>query len=170
MTDGERIATAVALSVALHWAGLSGWRPEPPAAAPGDDAAVVDIAGPETGVSLAAPIILEQAPPATPQDAAADRRRAALSHYLDLVSESVHARRRVGGTGRRLIGNALFRIVIDGDGRFAAIAMLRGSGDAGLDADADAAVHAASGSVARPRILGDGALVVTLAVKYQSGL
>ena len=60
----------------------SGWRPEPPAAAPGDDAAVVDIAGPETGVSLAAPIILEQAPPATPQDAAADRRRAASYNFV----------------------------------------------------------------------------------------
>jgi TonB family protein len=170
VTDGERIAAAAVLSVALHWALLAGWRPEPPVPPPGEDVLLLDLSGPDTGISLAAPIILEQALPAAPQDTAADRRRDALVRYLDRVSESVHAHRRTAGEGRRLIGNALFRIVIDGDGRFVAVAMLRGSGDARLDADAEAAVRAASGTVRRPRLLGDGALAITLAVKYQSGL
>ncbi len=172
MTDGERIAAALAVSGSLHWLALSGWASEPPSPSPGDETVVIDLSAADVGVSLAAPIVLEQEAPAPPQapNAAADRRREALVGYLDQVSESVHARRAASGAGRRLIGNALVRVVIDGDGRFAAVALIRGSGDPILDADAVRAVRAASGTVPRPRILGDGALAITLAVKYQFGL
>lgn len=175
MTDGERIATAVAISLALHWAALSTWQVNAsPVVADEEITFNIDLSGPDIGVSLAAPITLEQAASAPAQNdeaaAAADRRRTAMLQYLDQVTDAIHARRRIEGRGGGLIGNALFRIVIDANGRFADVVLLRGSGDNRLDADAIEAVRAASGAVPRPRILGNGAIAVMLAVKYQLGL
>ena len=93
-----------------------------------------------------------------------------MTRYLDQVSESVHAHRRISDAGRRLVGNALCRIVIESDGRFSSAAILRGSGDAELDADAMEAVRSTSGAVLRPRILGSNAIRIALAIKYQFGL
>ncbi len=79
MTDGERIAAALAVSVSLHWLALSGWVSEPPSPSPGDETVVIDLSAADVGVSLAAPIVLEQEAPSPPQapNAAADRRRPA---------------------------------------------------------------------------------------------
>ncbi len=174
MTDGERIAVAVMVSFVVHWAALSGWQREAGSAAiPTDDVLFVDadVVGPDVGISLAVPIVLEQAQTAVSSDeAVADRRREALNHYLDKVSEAIHTRRRSGGEGKQLIGNTIFRFTIDGKGRFSGIILLRSSGDTKLDADAEAAVRAASGVVPRPKILGFEALIISLAVKYQFGL
>ena len=179
MTDGERTATAVVLSLVLHWLVLNGWKPDAPAIAGSeiDDIIAVDTSGMEIGISLATSISLEQSVlPAAPMEktsadtAAAERRRGAMTRYLDQVSEAIHARRRVSDTGRLLVGNSLCRIVIESDGRFSSVDILRSSGDAALDVDATAAVRAASGVVPRPRILGGKAIAIALPVKYQFGL
>lgn len=179
MTDGERTATAVVLSLALHWLFLNGWKPDTPtlAGSETDDIVVVDTAGMETGISLATSITLEQSVlPAAPiektstNSADAERRREAMTRYLDKVSESVHARRRVVDAGRHLVGNALCRVVIENDGRFSSVEILRSSGDVELDADAVKAVRTTSGTVPRPRILGGNAIAIALTIKYQFGL
>ena len=178
MTDGERTATAIVLSLALHWLALSAWKPVTiaMAEAEADDLVIVDHSSMEIGISLATPITLEQSVlPAAPTEnasaaAAAERRREAMTRYLDQVSESVHARRRVSDAGRHLVGNALCRLVIESDGRFSSVGILRSSGDAALDSDAMEAVRMASGAVPRPRILGGQAMIIALTVKYQFGL
>jgi TonB family protein len=179
VTDGERTAIAVVSSLALHWLALTGWTSATPtmAAAETDDIVVIETSGVETGISLASSITLEQILPTaapterTSADAAdAERRREAMTRYLDQVSESVHARRRIADAGRHLVGNALCRIVIESDGRFSSVAILRSSGNAELDADATDAVRTASGTVPRPGILGGNAISIALTVKYQFGL
>jgi len=179
VTDGERTATAVVLSLALHWLILNGWKTGAPTTdGPAtDDIVVVDTAGMETGISLATSITLEQSVlPAAPIEKAststadAERRREAMTRYLDQVSESVHSRRRIADAGRHLVGNALCRVVIESDGRFSTVEILRSSGNAELDADAVKAVRTASGSVPRPRILGGNAFTIALTIKYQFGL
>lgn len=179
MTDGERTATAVVLSLALHWLILNGWKPDAPTTdrAETDDIVVVDNAGMEIGISLATLITLEQSVlPAAPIEktstnaADAERRREAMTRYLDQVSESVHTRRRIAEAGRHLVGNALCRVVIESDGRFSSVVILRSSGNAELDADAVKAVHSTSSVVPRPRILGGNAITIALTIKYQFGL
>lgn len=168
MTAGERLAAAVAASLACHYALFAGWpAPDRPA---GDDAPmVVELTGAEAGLSLAAPISLEQVAPTEPvADSAADRRRAALAEYLDALAEAVHARRAL--RSGHLIGNARIRVTIDARGRFAEIALAASSGDAALDADALDAVRAASGAVPRPEVLGSAPMTLTLTVKYQFSL
>ena len=179
MTDGERTAIAVVLSLAVHWLVLIGWKTEAPRTAgpEPDDIVVIDTSGMEIGISLATSITLEQTvPPAASTEktsadaAAAERRREAMTRYLDQVSESIHAHRRISDAGRHLVGNALCRIVIESDGRFSSVAILRGSGDVELDADAMEAVRSTSGAVLRPRMLGGNAITIALTIKYQFGL
>ena len=179
MTDGERTALAVVLSLALHWLVLNGLKSGgmTMAEAGTDDVVVVDTSGMEIGISLATSITLEQnVLPAVPTENSstnavdAERRREAMTRYLDQVSESVHARRRIVDAGRHLVGNALCRVVIESDGRFSSVEILRSSGDAELDADATKAVRTTSGTVPRPRILGGNAISIALTVKYQFGL
>ncbi len=168
MTPGERFASALAASLALHWAVLGfTWDEAPPRFA--DDAPVVSLTGAETGISLEAPITLEQAAPAEPAaENPADRRRAAMIEYLDALAEAVHARRALGGGA--LLGNAAVAVTIDAAGRFSGVRLAGASGDSRLDADALAAVRAASGAVPRPRVLGPEPLGIVLVVKYQLGL
>ena len=179
MTDGERTATAVVLSLALHWLFLNGWKPDAPTTdgPETDDIVVVDPSGMEIGISLATSITLEQSVlPAAPIEktsanaADAERRREAMTRYLDQVSESVHARRRIADAGRHLVGNALCRVAIESDGHFSSVEILRRSGNAELDGDAVKAVRATSGTVPRPRILGGNAIAIALTIKYQFGL
>ena len=168
MTSGERLGAAVAISLACHYALFAVWstparRPDP------GTPMVVALTGAEAGLSLAAPISLERATPAEPAaDTSADRRRAALADYVDALAEAVHARRTL--RSGRLIGNARVRVTIDAEGRFSEIEPVASSGDAGLDADAFAAVRKASGAVPRPRVLGDRPITLTLTVKYQFSL
>lgn len=179
MTDGKRTTTAVVLSLALHWLALNCWKPDASTMdeAEIDDIVVVDAGGIEIGISLATSITLEQSVlPAAPIEkksanaADAERQREAMTRYLDQVSESVHARRRIVDAGTHLVGNALCRVVIESDGRFSSVEILRSSGDAELDADATKAVRTTSGTVPRPRILGGKAISIALTVKYQFGL
>jgi len=170
VTDGERIATAVAVSLACHYALLFG-LPTPKPAEGTAEPVVVDLTHADVDLALAAPITLEQAAPAEPaQPDAADRRRTALGHYLDALSEAVHAHRLAIGAHGRLIGNATFRVTIDSRGRFARIALVQGSGDPTLDADAFRALRDSDGTVRRPGVLGAAPMVITLTVKYQYGL
>ncbi|MGE4528482.1 MAG: TonB C-terminal domain-containing protein [Rhodospirillaceae bacterium] len=170
MTDGERIAAAVAVSLTCHYVLLFG-LPSPAPVDGGAEPVIVDLTHADVGLSLAAPITLEQAAPAEPaQPDAADRRRTALVQYLDTLSETVHAHRLSVGAHGRLIGNATFRIVVDGRGRFASVSLVGSSGDPTLDADAFRALHESDGAVRRPGILGIAPLAITLTVKYQYGL
>lgn len=169
MTPGERIAAAIAVSAALHWAVLGFGESTPTPIAAGDAPLLASLSGANGDLSFAAPLSLEQAQPtAADADSPADRRRAALTAYLDALAEAVHARRSVGGGG--LIGNAAVALVVDAAGRFSEISLASSSGNAALDADALAAVRAASGAVARPRGLGTAPLRLVLEVKYQFDL
>ncbi|MCW2309612.1 TonB C-terminal domain-containing protein [Rhodobium gokarnense] len=170
MTDGERIAAAIAISLAAHWLILGGF-PATETEMAGDDMIVVDFSAPDVAMSLAAPITLEEQAPARESSAArADRRRRALNDYLEDVSDAVHARRMAAGAAGALAGNARFALTIDAAGAFSNVHMLQSSGDATLDADARQAVLAASGVVPRPPILGSRPLALDLRVKYQYGL
>lgn len=172
MTEGERIGTAVFLSLAFHYLLLAGFAPPPKVEVAGDDLIVVDFAAPNVALSLAAPITLEEAAPAeeSSAQASADRRRQALALYLDAVSEAVHAHRQASGSNRGLAGNARFAVTIDGQGAFHDVHLLQSSGDATLDRDARHAIEEASGTVPRPGMLGRQPLHLDLRVKYQFGL
>ena len=88
----------------------------------------------DVSVSLAAPITFEQMASAGPQDAvspdaiAAEKRREALSSYLEQISTAIHARRKIDDGGRTLVGNTLFRLSVDRAGAFTSIEWLRKSG------------------------------------------
>ena len=173
MTEGERIGTAIFLSLAFHYLVLGGFAPPPKVEAAGDDLIVVDFAAPNVALSLAAPITLEEEAPAAEepaQQASADRRRQVLALYLDAVSEAVHAHRQASGSNRGLAGNARFAVTIDGQGGFHDVHLLQSSGDTTLDRDARHAIEAASGTVPRPGMLGRQPLHLDLRVKYQFGL
>lgn len=172
MTDKERLIVALLISLALHYVLLGGLK-APRRETPSDGLLIVNLARPNVGVSFAAPMTLEQIEeqPVDPEQDAADRRRAALSRYLDDVYRAIHDRRMRAASDRsNLVGNVLFSLTIDGDGVFRDISMLRGSGESELDRDAEQAVHAASGAVPRPRLLGRSPLNIRVAVKYQFGL
>lgn len=170
MTDGERIALAVTLSLAIHYLAV---RPLPTSTS----AEVVDLGALEVGsvvagTSLAPPIAVESTP-ASPRDPAADaqdQRLQARRAYAEQLSAAIHDRRMARANGERFAGNAVFTVTIGGDGRFGRVEMLRGSGEAALDADARRAVEAASGTVQRPRLLGRDPMTLTFVVKYQFGL
>lgn len=171
MTDGERLATGIAVSLGLH-ALLLGGIVRPAAHDTGTDVTIVDIALPESGLSLAPPITLEEAAPAADpaQPDVADRKRAAMQDFVEAVLRAIHARRMAENAGERLIGNASFAVTIAADGRFSDVLLLRGSGNDALDRDAAHAVAAASGSIPRPPILGGRPIRLVLTVKYQFGL
>lgn len=170
MTDGERFALAVALSLAVHWASA---RPIPEATtSDAIDLGAFEVASAAVGTALAPPIAVEAATPNArdPSADAADRRLQARRAYVEQLSDAIHARRMARASGGRLVGNAVFVVEIGGDGRFTRIEMQHGSGEGALDADARHAVETANGVVPRPRLLGRDPLTLTVVVKYQFGL
>ncbi len=171
MTDGERLAVGLAVSLAVHWLILGCLAP-PRAVESGPGLDMTDFLLPEAEVSLAAPLTLEAAAgPANPDQEAADRCRQAVQRYLEEVRQAVHGRRMVvSDAGRRLVGNAAFTLRIARDGRFEAVTLASSSGQALLDQDALQAIHAASGLIPRPPCLGPAPLAVAITVKYQYGL
>ncbi len=170
MTDGERIALAVVLSLAVHYFAA---RPLPAStSADTIDLGALEVGSVAVGTSLAPPIAVES-PSSSARDASADaldQRLQARRAYVEQLSEAIHGRRMARSSGERLAGNAVFVVAIGGDGRFTRVEMLRGSGETALDADARRAVEAASGAVQRPRLLGREPLTLTFVVKYQFGL
>lgn len=170
MTDGERIALAVVLSLAVHYLAA---RPLPTStAAETIDLGPIEVGSVAVGTSLAPPIAVES-PSSGSRDPAAeayDRYLQARRSYVEQLSEAIHGRRMARANGERLAGNAVFAVTVGGDGRFGRVDMLRGSGEAALDADARRAVEAASGTVQRPTLLGRDPLTLTFVVKYQFGL
>lgn len=179
MTDGERIATAFILSLAVHWMAVGGLGcNESGGLRVSDDAQefVDDLSRPESGISLATPITFEQLTSILPQEAvsaeasAVERRREALFAYLDQISTAIHARRRISGDARGFVGNATLLLLIDRAGRFVSVDLIRQSGDEQLDSDALQAAHSASGFVRRPGILGTSPIKISVVVKYQLGL
>ena len=171
MTDRERLAAGLAVSLALHWLLLGSLAP-PRAVESGPALAMTDFLLPEAEVALAAPLTLEAAAkPATPEQEAADRCRQAVQRYLEDVRQAVHGRRMVvSDESRRLVGNAAFTLRIVRDGRFEAVQMASSSGQPLLDRDAAQAIAAASGLIPRPACLGAAPLAVAITVKYQYGL
>lgn len=170
MTDGERIAVAVALSLAVHYLAA---RPLP-ASTGGEtiDLGAFEVGSVAVGTALAPPIAVESAG-TSPRDASAealDRRLQARRAYVEQLSDAIHGRRMARAESGRLAGNAVFAVEVTGDGRFGRIEMRRSSGEAALDADARRAVETASGTVPRPRLLGREPLLLTFVVKYQFGL
>ncbi|WP_321345366.1 TonB family protein [Breoghania sp.] len=169
MTDSERIAAAIAISLAVHWLVFKGIT-TPSLDTGSNDMIVVDFTPPAAAVSLAAPMTLEEAgPPQESRENRADRRRQALAAYLEAVSDAVHAR-RMTAVGGSAIGNARISLTIDASGGFTDVHLLQSSGNAALDRDAQHAARAASGAVPRPPILGTAPLRLDLRVKYQYGL
>lgn len=170
MTDGERLALAVTLSLAVHYALA---RPLPEATGSDVvDLGAIEVASAAAGGGLAPPIAVEAATP-SPRDAsaeAADRRLQARRAYVERLSDAIHAHRMARAPGGQLVGNAVFVVEIAADGRFTRVEMLRSSGEAALDVDARHAVEAASGVVPRPRLLGREPMSLTFVVKYQFGL
>lgn len=179
MTDGERIATAFILSLAVHWMAVEGLgckEPDVQHVSSDEPVFVDDVSLPESGISLASPITFEQPAFLLPQEAvsaeasAAERKREALFAYLDQISTAIHARRKISGEWHRLVGNATLRLLIDRAGRFVAVDLIRQSGDEQLDSDALQAAHSASGFIRRPGILGSSPIQISVVVKYQFGL
>lgn len=172
MTDRERLAVGLALSLAVHWLVMGASLPE----ADGGHEVIftADLAPPEAAVSVAAPMTLESLAPEPSVDKAARdaalRRKLARQRYLDGVIRAVHDRRLVVPTARSLAGNVLVSFVIGPDGGFSRVRLVRGSGDPAMNADALQAVRAASGVTPRPGILGRRPMPVSMAVKYQYGL
>lgn len=170
MTDGERFALAVALSLAMHWAIA---RPMPEATTSDViDLGAFEVASAAVGTALAPPIAVEAvaANARDPSPDAADRRLQARRAYVEQLCDAIHARRMTRARGGQLVGNAVFVVEIGGDGRFTRVEMQHGSGEDSLDADARRAVETASGIVPRPPILGRDPLTLTVVVKYQLGL
>ena len=171
MTDGERLAVAICLSLTLHYFLF---RPLPVADATAEpiDLSTLHVVGTSVVTALAPPIAVEAAEVAAKEPAAdaADQRQRALRAYLEDVSDAIHARRLAQAGDRQLIGNAVFSLAIAPDGRFSQIRLVHSSGEMALDADARHALDAASGVVGRPKILGSEFLSLTVTVKYQLGL
>lgn len=171
MTSGERFCAALAFSCMAHWGALhllaAGHGAEPSAGAVvvridaiGTDVAVMGGGG---GISM------ESAPPPPERADTADKRRQAFFAYLEDIDAAVHAHRLDGGD-QGLIGVAVFAFSVRPDGSFSTPALRQTSGSEILDTAARRAILAASGTVKRPPILGEGDIPVVLHVKYQYGL
>ena len=170
MTDGERLWTGIALSLFLHFS-LTLIH-----ASPGEDAPVfravlamdsestLSRSGTRPGTGL-------QASSESDREEAErlNQKRRAYLRYLDEVDDAIHARRLDAGD-TSLIGVALAAFTITKDGTFHDVRIVTSSGRPELDASALRAVHAASGVVRRPAILGTEPMHVSLPVKYQDEL
>jgi TonB family protein len=171
MTDTERIAAGIALSLFVHFALLTGhWRferlPGPPSAVEVRLDMESVAAGPavKRGIRLGSP-----SPQAQEEARIADLRRKAFLRFLQDVDDAVHAGRlQEGASG--LIGAAEVGFTIFKDGTFRNIRLISTSGRPRLDAFALRAVRAASGKIRRPAIIGYEPIPVNLQVKYQYGL
>jgi TonB family protein len=170
MTDQERIWTGIAISLFVHFAVFSVRLPDRPqpsvvhAAVPLNltSSARLNDAGPGLGVESPDPGSEER-------NRLANMQRRAFLEFLDAVDETVHAHRLDGGdTG--LLGVATCAFTIGADGAFHDVRLYSGSGHPELDRAAIRAVHAASGRVRRPAIIGPEPIPVILDVKYQYGL
>lgn len=170
MTDSERLWTGIALSLFLHFA-ITLFHVQEQNDAPVftavlemEDSSTLrqSSVNEGTGIQSASPQDREEAEKL-------DRKRRAYLQYLEEVDDAIHARRLDEG-GTHLIGVALCAFTIDQDGVFHDVALVASSGSAELDASALRAVHAASGVVRRPDIIGIEPISVSLQVKYQYSL
>ncbi len=170
MTDGERMAVAITLSLVIHYVAFA-TAPPTHVSEMGDGGMAVDLTTGAQAMVLAPSVTLETAV-SEPEEkgASADRRRRALNAYLERLSRAIHARRMARGDGTRFVGNALFAFTIDAAGRINGVRLVQTSGNGDLDADAARAIAATSGAVPRPKLLGIAPLSVSLRVKYQFGL
>jgi TonB family protein len=171
MTDTERIAAGIALSLFVHFALLTGhWRferlPGPPSAVEVrlDMESVRGRPRRETGHPVGLPVSAGAG-----RGAHRDLRRKAFLRFLQDVDDAVHAGRlQEGASG--LIGAGEVGFTIFKDGTFRNIRLISTSGRPRLDAFALRAVRAASGKIRRPAIIGYEPIPVNLQVKYQYGL
>ena len=170
MTDGERLWTGIALSLFLHFSltliHVSAQQ-EPPvfrAVLEMDSESTLSRSGTRPGTGL-------QSASESDRDEAEklNQKRRAYLRYLDDVDDAIHARRLDAGD-TSLIGVALAAFTIAPDGTFHDVRIVTSSGRPELDASAIRAVHAASGVIRRPAILGADPIHVSLPVKYQYDL
>lgn len=170
MTDSERIWTGIALSLFLHFS-LTLIHASPAEEAPvfravlemdSESALVQGRTSPGTGLHSSSESDRDEAEKL-------DRKRRAYLRYLDDVDNAIHARRLDAGD-TDLIGVALCAFTIGRDGTFHEIRIVTSSGRPELDASALRAVHAASGVIRRPEILGADPIHVSLPIKYQYDL
>lgn len=170
MTDGERLWTGIALSLFLHFSltliHVSA-REEPPvfrAVLEMDSESTLSRSGTRPGTGL-------QSASESDRDEAEklNQKRRAYLRYLDDVDDAIHARRLDAGD-TSLIGVAIAAFTIAHDGTFHDVRIVTSSGRPELDASALRAVHAASGVIRRPAILGADPIHVSLPVKYQYDL
>lgn len=170
MTDGERLWTGIALSLFLHFSltliHVSAQQ-EPPvfrAVLEMDSESTLSRSGTRPGTGL-------QSASESDRDETEklNQKRRAYLRYLDDVDDAIHARRLDAGD-TSLIGVALAAFTIAPDGTFHDVRIVTSSGRPELDASALRAVHAASGVIRRPAILGADPIHVSLPVKYQYDL
>lgn len=169
MTENERICAALAFSCLVHWGifHLFGASSAPEAVGATTVISMESLgldASPEgDGISM------EAAPTRTEPQNTADKRRQAFFAFLDDLDAAVHAHRMDGGE-QEFVGVAAYAFTVRPDGGFTTPMLRQSSGNAALDAAAYRAVCAASGSVKRPEILGNGDIPVVMHVKYQYDL
>ena len=170
MTTTERFYAALAISCLAHWGMLHLFGA---AAAQNPQGTSITISMESLGLGASAPggssMSMEAAPNRVEPQNAADKRREAFFAFLDDLDAAVHAHRMDGGE-EGLLGVAAYAFTVRPDGSFTDPVLRQTSGSPALDAAAYRAVCAASGSVKRPEILGNGDIPVVLHVKYQYDL
>lgn len=98
-----------------------------------------------------------------------EERRRIYAEFLEEVAMAIHSHRLDFGHPD-LIGIAAFTFVINPDGTFSNVRLIRTSGNPVLDDVARRATLAASGRVKRPKILGTAPIAVENEVRFQYGL
>lgn len=170
MTTTERFYAALAISCLAHWGMLHLFG----AASAQNSLGTPTIISMESlgiGASLqgGADISMEATPTRMEPQNTADKRREAFFAFLDELDAAVHAHRMDGGE-EGLLGVAAYAFTVRPDGSFTDPVLRQTSGSPALDAAAYRAVRAASGSVKRSELLGNGDIPVVLHVKYQYDL
>jgi len=95
-----------------------------------------------------------------------------IKSYLEMIKKEIIKRKFSPSESRYygLIGNATIGFTVTGNGHFAAITILRSSGDPLLDRTAMNAVSETSYKIKRPAAAGRNNIRVNITVKYQYGL
>lgn len=170
MTERERFCAALAISCLIHW-GIFHLLDAASTPGPVGTATIISMdslglgASPEGGEGIS----METAPTHREPQNTADKRRQAFFAFLDDIEAAVHAHRMDGGEQGH-VGVAAYAFTVRPDDSFTTPVLRQTSGSPSLDAAAYRAICAASGSVKRPAILGNGDIPVVLNVKYQYDL
>ncbi|MTJ92747.1 MAG: energy transducer TonB [Desulfovibrio sp.] len=170
MTSTERFYAALAISCLAHWGMFHLFGAASAQNSLGTPITIsMDSLGLGPSPERGSGISMEAAPNRIEPPNTADKRREAFFAFLDDLDAAVHSHRMDEGE-EELLGVAAYAFTVRPDGSFTDPVLRQTSGSPVLDAAAYRAVCAASGSVKRPEILGNGAIPVVLHVKYQYDL